>query len=369
MRSRRRMIYEILFSLALVLTTCMYQAPAAYLEEGGDQRRPEVVEPPVVVPPRPRPGNALVRLAGQVDVGTPTSYRGLTVFPLVLRNPAGDRDIRTLDEALNRGWVVIHEKDRATVSELRVRNDSNHRIFLMSGEIITGGKQNRIVREDVLLRPRSGFVSVPVYCGEKERWTESKGSFSSPRTMADRALRQMSSKSESQAGIWREIEGRMDAAKVQSKTRNYQQVFEDSKVSRHLSDYVSELRRCCGGRTVGVVVMVNWRIVGCDLFSDPRLLSALWDKICRSYALDPILRPEPYREQFRRRRDGRAEDVRRFLNQVQNSHFSDARTPGEGYRLVVRGAVEGDSLLWRERVVHAALFPGHTVRPMERRQE
>jgi hypothetical protein len=366
MKRRERSTCAFLLSFALILTACIQNTPAAYLEESGDHRRPEVVEPPIVIPPRPRPENALIRLARQLDVGSPTSYRGLTVFPLVMRRPAGGRDIRTLDEALNRDWIVIHEKDRATVSELRVRNDSGHRIFLMSGEIITGGKQNRIVREDVLLGPRSRFVSVPVYCGEKERWTESTGSFSSPRTMADLSLRQMSSKSESQEGIWREIEGRMDAAKVQSRTRNYQQIFEDKEVNRRLSDYVSEFRRCCGGRTVGVVVMSGWRIVGCDLFSDPRLLSALWDKICRSYALDPILRPAPYREQFRRH-DGRAEDVRRFLDRIQHSGFSGAGTPGEGSRLVVRGAAEGDALLWRDEVVHAALFPGHTVRPMRRR--
>jgi len=366
MKNCRYIVCRGMLLSALALAAFINHASAAYLEGDIDRGKPEVVEPPIEVPPRPRPGNPLTRLAGQIQVGSPTSYRGLTVFPLVMRRPAGGRGIRTLDEALNRGWIVIDERDRATVSELRVRNDSSHRVLLMTGEIIVGGKQNRMVKEDVLLRPRSDFVRVPVYCGEKERWADSAGVFSSPRTMADRALRQMSSKSASQEGIWREIEGRISAAKVQSRTRNYQQIYEDKAVNRHLSDYVSEFRRCCGERTVGVVVMSGWRIIGCDLFSDPALLSSLWDKICRSYALEPVLKPELYVQPRRRRQPG-VEEVRRFIDRIRHSRFDDASTPGEGYRLVVGGAVEGDALIWRDRVVHAALFQGHTVRPMERR--
>jgi len=331
----------------------------AYLEDTDPGPRREA---PSVVIPRPPPDHdlrhPLHHLVSSVQPGAPTHYRNLTLFPL-LAERSGRRGIRTLDDALSRGWITIRERQEARVAELQVRNDSRHTVFLMGGEIITGGKQNRIIRQDVLLGAGLGWVSVPVYCGEKERWDTPRTTFKSAGSLADRRLRESAAQSESQASIWGRIDRRMAEAKVQSPTRDYQQIYEDRATSRELESCLARFRHLCGRRTVGVVAVSHGRIIGCDLFSDPELLSRLWEKICRSYAVDTLGVAWPEHRHVHHRPTAR--DIRRFLDGVSASRLDPMSTPGVGDTVRVSGGVHGHALSWHGTVVHAALFPGVTI--------
>jgi len=314
------------------------------------------------MPPPDHLHHPLHRLVRSVQPGTPTHYRNLTLFPLLAARPGG-RGIRTLDEAFSRGWITISEQHEARVGELRVRNHSRHTVLLMAGEIITGGKQNRIIRQDVLLGAGSGWISVPVYCGEKERWDAPRTGFKSAGSLAGRGLRESAAQSESQDAIWGRIDRRMAEAKVSSPTRDYQQIYEDRATSRELESCLTRFRHLCGRRTVGVVAVSNGRIVGCDLFSDPELLSRLWEKICRSYAVDTI--GVVYPEHRHAHHQLTARDIRRFLDGIFSSRLDPMSTPGVGDAVRVSGAVHGHALSWGGTVVHAALFPGVTIRHHE----
>ena len=330
----------------------------AYLESDGEVpvRPPERRRPVRIIPPTPEPENPLLSVVRRVDVGIPTSYRRMSIYPLLARFRPGSSGIRTLDEAFRSGWITIRERSRAEVSTLRVRNDSRHYVFLMAGEIIAGGKQNRIVKSDVLLGPRSGFVTVPVYCGERDRWTATEGKFESEKGLADGALRRKAAKAEPQGEIWKEIDARMSETRVNSQTRDYRQIYSDRKIDREVAGCVSHYRRFCGSRTVGAVVVVDHRIVSCDLFSDPDLASALWDKLSRSYSLD-LLRHPHYEDERRRRPSPGKREIRAFLDRVLRARFRDEKTPGEGWSMRISGAVEGAVLNWRSEVVHSAIFP------------
>ena len=231
----------------------------------------------------------------------------------------------------------------------------------MAGEIITGGKQNRIIRQDALLGGDSDWVSVPVYCGEKERWDAPRAAFKSAGSLADRGLRESAAQSESQAAIWSRIDRRMDDAKVKSATRDYQQIYEDRATSRELESCLARFRHLCGRRTVGVVAVSHGRIVGGDLFTDPELMSRLWEKICRSYAVETlgVAHPE-HRHSHHQRLTAR--DIRRFLDGAAASHLAPMQTPGIGEAVRISGAVHGQALSWRGTAVHAALFPGVKTR-------
>lgn len=334
-------------------------ARGAYLEPGDAE---SVRELPPVVRPMPPPDHLhhpLHRLVRSVELGAPTHYRNLTLFPLLAERRSG-RGIRTLDDALSRGWITIREQHEARVGELQVRNDSRHTVLLMAGEIITGGKQNRIIRQDALLGAGSGWVSVPVYCGEKERWDAPRTAFKSAGSLADRGLRESAAQSESQASIWGRIDRRMAEAKVKSATRDYQQIYEDGATSRELESCLARFRHLCGRRTVGVVAVSHGRIVGCDVFTDPELMSQLWEKICRSYAVETLGVASP--EHRRSHHQLTSHDIRRFLDGIFSSRLDPISTPGVGEAVRISGVVHGQALSWRGTAVHAALFSGVTIR-------
>ncbi len=333
---------------------------AAYLETepaAATRDRPAVVVP---VAPRPAPQHPLRQLVRSLRVGAPTHYRGLTIFPL-LTSQRSSLDIRTLDQALAHGWIDIRERKDASVGEIIVRNKSRHAIFLMAGEIVLGGKQNRIIRQDVLLGAHSGAIAVPVYCGEKDRWDKPQPLFKSGHSMAEPRLRAMAAQSSPQAAIWNSIDSRMADAEIQSKTRNYQELYEHRDTKRKLDKSVARFRHCCGGDTVGLVAVSGNRIIGCDLFSDPTLLSSLWSKICRSYAIDSLGHRSKAAEHRLRRPGINARHIRHFLDGVGRARLEAESTPGSGTATRISGNVQGQTLSWHGETVHAALFPAITL--------
>ena len=330
---------------------------AAYLESDADSTGTPLPEHPprrVFPPDQPRE-HPLRRLLRDVRVGTPHSYGGLTVFPLI--GPANrDANILTLDEALKRGWLVVREQDREQVPCLSVRNDAGQRVLLLAGEILLGGKQNRLVREDVLLPAHAGFIDVPVYCGEARRWEGSKPELYSSGSLAGSSLRGLAAAGRSQEAIWREIDDRLKAGAVSSSTRDYQALHEDAETRRRLDRYSSELHLHPEPPTVGLVVTRYDRILGCDLFSDSDLCSRLWDKILRSYLIEVVFTAAAPRLPAEWRPAPGPRLVQSFLARAAAADLTEGHTPGAGASVRLSGAVTGAALLERDRVVHAVVF-------------
>lgn len=353
--------------LLALSTSAAYLEPADHSGPRPDPH-PEppirILPPPIVVPPPPRRDteNALTDLVRRVEIGTPYSYRGLTVYPLNLRPHERLPDLYTLDEALARGDLTIREKGDGQVPLVWVRNEARRQVFMMTGEILLGGKQNRVIRDDVLLPARSDFVDVPVYCSEQRRWEGGDGVFKASPSMSAPALREMAAKAASQDSIWQAIDGRLEQAEVRSGTRSYQAYYEDNEVRRGLDECVRKFRPCCTRATVGCVVVCGDRILGADLFSDADLFGRLWDKIVRSYASDYVIHPQ-YRgwDEARDRHWVPAigtPDVAGFLAQVHRADFNDRHTPGQGRLFGISGTISGNVLTYEGAVVHAALFTG-----------
>jgi len=306
-----------------------------------------------IIPPPP-PENAATRLLRRVRVDGPYSYKHVTIFPLSLRAPTELSDVYTMAQAVARDWLVVRERKKAEVPYVTVRNSSPHYVFCLAGEIVAGGKQNRVVRNDLLLPPHSGDVLVSVYCVEKGRWAGARVEFEPAAGLVHPKLRKSAAMGASQDSVWREIESCSRRLGVSSSTEDYRQVYEDADVRRRLEEFVRPFCRLPSARRVGAVVAVGGRIVGCDLFSDDKLFGKLWDKILRSYVLDCAHGAEL------RRGVGR-DDVRRFLERAVTARYSEQSTPGAGRLLRISRGVDGAALLWRNDVVHLMLHPDDEV--------
>jgi hypothetical protein len=335
-------------------------ALGAYLEsdQGGPEPRrapePDIVRPVPSPPPPPR-GEPVADLLTRVSVGSPFAYRGLTVVPLSLGRP-WRTDIRTLDEATSRGWLTIREMAGAQVPYVQADNTSGRYVFLMTGEILVGGRQNRIVRDDVLLPPNSGFRDIAVYCGERHRWVDGGKPFGGGGTLAHPELRKSAAAGAPQERIWAEIEAQSDRAKVSSPTRDYQRLYEDRSVAGALDECVRYFRGRWPRATVGFVAAGHGRILGADLFGDADLCSRQWEKLLRAYAMDTL-----YREG--RGGDLTANEARRYLDRAAEARVSERDTPGVGQGVRLSGTVEGTGLVWDNAVVHLTLFADSWIAP------
>src|SRR5512144_837731 len=107
----------------------------------------------------------LGRALGQLALGPAATQGALSALWLLGESPkgAGPLEIVTLDEARARGALTVVERDQASVPELIAENRGKTHVLLLAGEILVGGKQNRVLREDLLLPPRSGPRNIAVY--------------------------------------------------------------------------------------------------------------------------------------------------------------------------------------------------------------
>jgi hypothetical protein len=95
------------------------------------------------VPPPAAPAHDILAVA---DIGQPIRAGRVTVWPLQARLPAAGGDFLTLDEASASGKITVEEVgDGGTVNVLHVSNTSSETIYLMAGEVLLGGKQDRVV--------------------------------------------------------------------------------------------------------------------------------------------------------------------------------------------------------------------------------
>jgi len=74
-----------------------------------------------------------------------------------LRWPGGDGvEYATLDEALAAKWIEVTEfTETGEVPRIKLVNRSGHMVFVMAGEQLVGGKQNRVMNASMMVPSHS----------------------------------------------------------------------------------------------------------------------------------------------------------------------------------------------------------------------
>jgi hypothetical protein len=122
--------------------------------------------------------------AALADQGTrisgPHAHANLAVY-FVHGVSAGGAVPLTLQEALAKGQVQVVETGR--VNELQIENTGSEQVFIQAGDIVKGGKQDRVLTVSFLLPANSGRLPIASFCVERGRWSargkEDQAKFSS----------------------------------------------------------------------------------------------------------------------------------------------------------------------------------------------
>jgi len=256
----------------------------------------------------------------------PISHGNLTIFPVVTSVTHDTSGFITLDEGIRSGEVVVTEAGRtgglirgpqrripvssAQVNSLVLVNNSKRPLILLAGEIVTGGKQDRVVAKDRVIPAESDPVDLGVFCVEPGRWTETSVQFSTMKSqMAQPSVRSKAMIAKDQQQVWNSV-GEANGAIVGAMTpsagatlypaspppSSYAKTFDDERVRKAIADqaapieqsYSSSIRQLRDQRAVGVVVAVGGRLIWADLFASTALLEKYWPKLVRSYAAEAI---------------------------------------------------------------------------------
>src|ERR1700722_2083391 len=96
-------------------------------------------------------------------ISGPYSHENLTVYFVHGVSVAGPIPL-TLQEALAKGTVRLVET--GSVNELKIENVGNEDVFIQSGDIVKGGRQDRALTVSFVLPRKSGEVPVASFCVE-----------------------------------------------------------------------------------------------------------------------------------------------------------------------------------------------------------
>ncbi|MFN6377707.1 MAG: ARPP-1 family domain-containing protein [Flavobacteriales bacterium] len=199
----------------------------------------------------------------------------------------------TLQEAINSNRVVITEvSNSGTVNTLLVRNLSSDTLFIMSGEILVGGKQDRVVARDILIPPNSGQVKLSVFCVEEKRWqyTAQGEKFQAYYGMANEHLRNLIDHNAGQNAVWREVSSTNKKDGVYSATDSYTAHANNANFRRREEEYIRFFENIFNDQKdiIGVLAVTGNTIEGADLFVSNRLFMQEYRKLLYSYIDDAI---------------------------------------------------------------------------------
>jgi ARG/rhodanese/phosphatase superfamily protein len=273
----------------------------------------------------------------------PIRHGGLTVFPVVAPKSYPTGEFLTLDEGLRSGEVVVTEygnvrgllrrhntpalqHDSAEVSRLVLINNSKRPLLLLAGEIVAGGKQDRVIGKDRIVPAESDPVDLSVFCVEPGRWVASSEHFGASGTtyasgsangagaiggtlMAQPSVRAKAMADKDQNQVWAEVRKQQQsiseevavsapsAAGALTSTSSYARVMENKDVKEKVDEvakpveqnYQSLIQRLRDRKAVGVVAAVNGHIIWSDIFASTELLEKYWPKLVRSYASEAVV--------------------------------------------------------------------------------
>ena len=297
---------------------------------------------------------------------SPIRSGNLTVFPVVASRSYDTAEFLTLDEGLRSGDVVVTEAGQARglirhrhgdpaiihpirdaeVNRLVLVNNSKRPLLLLAGEIVTGGKQDRVIGKDRIVPAESDQVDLSVFCVEPGRWVPMNGKYefgsaggvvggllAAPvvrsKAMAAKDQQQVwDSVRSSQAAMAANVQVTGEASAVKS-TTSYARVMDNKEVQKQVDavaepvqrNYESVIRQLRDKNAVGVVVAVNGEIVWADIFASTQLLQKYWPKLVRSYATEAVVT---------RAKGGEAsiKDAQKFLDDLQGRHETAESEPG-----------------------------------------
>jgi hypothetical protein len=196
----------------------------------------------------------------------------------------------------------VHETGE--VNELAIENlSSGFSIFLQAGDIVKGGKQDRAIATDFIMRPRSGRVPIASFCVEQSRWTnrgrESATEFSSSlNSVSDKNLKVALRKEKNQSKVWENVKSSQEkmtanagvSVESSASPSSMQLALENKEIKKISQSYLNALKAGLEKEpdALGYVYCINGKLNSAELYASHELLIRLWNKGLESAVIEAV---------------------------------------------------------------------------------
>ncbi len=251
-------------------------------------------------------------------------YEKLRIYPLTAsKNFISEHQLaaslKNLKEAIDiKGFRITEKKpygrfdDSGAVNTLTVQNKSQDTVFLMAGDIVQGGKQDRVLAVDMVIPPRT-ITDIAVFCVEPNRWEYNDPqnedtpdlaivndhqaeqnkkifAFTGYYNVASNDLRKTMKQTNNQQAVWNKVGDLTSINHAESSTGTYANLENSPTYTKERSDYLAFFTDKFQHRddVVGMIVVSGGKILGTDIFTHPDLFKKQYDVLIHSYITEAI---------------------------------------------------------------------------------
>ena len=345
------------------------------------------------------------RTEGDWRILDPVVYENIAIFPVVSGSSQDTSSFLTLEEGLASGEVIVSERGAAgivrnrgevrtipvpqydsgaSVNQLVLINRSKRPLLLLAGELVSGGKQDRIIGKDRIVPVGAEPLPLDVFCVEHGRWTGSSSQFTASKTIVHPSVREQAAVEQKQTEVWAAVSGGTmagasgstsalnapaarlsanelaDAISSEAPTQSYRKIYESRRVGGSVDSFVEQVQRrfaratsgLKGERVVGVVVAYGGDVAWSDIFASGELFQQYWSKLLRSYAVEALARPTL-------RQTASADDAREFLRRPNGREVQETEAGVYRWREITEGSlalIELDALQPKTMTLHRLLL-------------
>ena len=243
------------------------------------------------------------RAAGeQWHLTGPYSFENLSIFLVHAEDATDTENVLPLDEAIAKGCLTVFET--GNVGELEVENTSDFPVYIQSGSVVKGGRQDRMLPHDIIVAARSGRKPLASFCVEQGRWSargnESDRVFEvAPGLIADREILMAAKVEESQSKVWAGVATKVD--KFSSHVRggraasplspsSLPMALENEDIRTKTRLYVESITSQTSPYVdaVGLVVVINGKVSSADLYRGRTLFAKLFPQLIDAAAIEAL---------------------------------------------------------------------------------
>lgn len=244
---------------------------------------------------------------GDLAILPAITAQNLQVFLITGDADLAEREYLTLESAMQDEKVRV--KETGTVNQLTIDNNSDQYVFIHSGDIVKGGKQDRTIAHDVILPPGAKNIALESYCVESGRWqareNEDVGNFnSSTKMLSSKDLRLAAKYDNNQSKVWDNVTKEQEKLNHNVSQMNGYDVDLKSNVSATSlqltleSEELEKAKESMQGsllsllteheNAIGYAYAINGEIYGIDIYNNRPLFEEVWPKLVESIVIEAI---------------------------------------------------------------------------------
>ncbi|MFN8551006.1 MAG: DUF6569 family protein [Candidatus Obscuribacterales bacterium] len=280
------------------------------------------------------------------QISQPYSNGNLSVFLIKGASKSKTTEYLTLPEALAKKQVTVHET--GDVNLLKIDNLSSAAVFIQSGEIVKGGRQDRALQVDMVIPPHAQQVSLPCFCVEHGRWSARVGENSSNFGSASdfvvgNNIHKAIKKDGDQSQVWAQVQAKQDQlARTLTKPvaagrspSSLQLTLEEKSVKEATQNQFQALSTIVDKDrdAIGYVVAINGKVNNADIYGSSNLFKKLWPGLLKAAVIEAVAQRGQQSAKL-----PNPNDLKKTLSSAE--HFKRVPT-SIGYAPALQGATNG----------------------------